>query len=185
MEDQTIVALYWARDPRAVAESSAKYGSYCLSIARQILSDPRDAEESVNDTWVGAWRSMPPHKPQLLRAFLGKITRRISLNRLRGAGTLSRGGGQAELALEELAECADGQSGEDALEQRELVRLIDAFLDALPDTEQRVFVCRYWYLDSIADIAARFGFSESKVKSMLHRTRIRLRRRLEEEGVSI
>ncbi len=185
MEDQAIVALYWARDQRAITESSAKYGAYCLSISRRILSDPRDAEESVNDTWVGAWLSMPPHKPQLLRAFLGKITRRISLNRLRGAGALSRGGGQVELALEELAECIGGPSGEDALEQRELVRLIDAFLDALPDTEQRVFVCRYWYLDSIADIAARFGFSESKVKSMLHRTRIRLRRRLEEEGVSV
>ena len=179
-----IVALYWARDEKAIAETAAKYGAYCHAIAWQILQSREDAEESVNDTWVGAWGSMPPHRPELLSAFLGKITRRVSLKRRRGKGAEKRGGGQPELALDELAECV-GATNDEALEEMELARLIDAFLDALPDTEQRVFVCRYWYLDSIADIAERFGFSESKVKSMLHRTRGRLRACLEKEGVFV
>ena len=184
MEDAMIVALYWARDEKAIAETAAKYGAYCHAIAWQILQSREDAEESVNDTWVGAWGSMPPHRPELLSAFLGKITRRVSLKRRRGKGAEKRGGGQPELALDELAECV-GATNDEALEEMELARLIDAFLEALPDTEQRVFVCRYWYLDSIADIAERFGFSESKVKSMLHRTRGRLRACLEKEGVFV
>lgn len=184
MEDAMIVALYWARDEKAIVESSAKYGAYCRAIAWQILQSREDAEESVNDTWVGAWGSMPPHRPELLSAFLGKITRRVSLKRRRDQGAEKRGGGQLALALDELAECV-GATADEALEEMELARLIDAFLDGLPDTEQRVFVCRYWYLDSIADIAKRFGFSESKVKSMLHRTRGKLRTCLEREGVFV
>ncbi len=184
MEDSKIVALYWARDERAIAESAAKYGAYCRAIAAGILRDQRDAEESVNDTWIGAWGSMPPHKPERLSAFLGKITRRVSLKRHREKNAQKRGGGQVEPALEELSECV-GATVDEALEEQELARLIDAFLDGLPDTEQRVFVCRYWYLDSVADIAERFGFSESKVKSMLHRTRGKLRDRLEKEDILI
>ena len=184
MEDARIVALYWARDEKAIAESAVKYGAYCHAIARQILTSREDAEESVNDTWVGAWNSMPPHRPELLSAFLGKITRRISLKRRRDRSAEKRGGGQVELALDELGECV-GAAADEALEEIELARLIDAFLDALPDTEQRVFVCRYWYLDSIADISKRFGYSESKVKSMLYRIRGRLRVKLEQEGVIV
>ena len=183
MEDKEIVSLYWKRDERAVSETSEKYGAYCYAIAYNILSSPEDAEESVNDTWVGAWESMPPHKPDALSAFLGKITRRISLKRWRNRRTAKRGGGVVELALEELKESIpSGQAVEDALAERELPRLIDAFLDALPDVEQRVFVRRYWYLDSIADIAKRFGFTQSKIKSMLHRTRRKLRDYLRKEG---
>ena len=183
MEDKEIVALYWKRDERAISETSKKYGAYCYAIACNILSSPEDAEESVNDTWVGAWESMPPHKPDALSAFLGKITRRISLKRWRSRNAAKRGGGEIELALDELAESvSSGRLVEDALTERELPRLIDAFLDALPDVEQRVFVCRYWYLDSIADIAKRFGFTQSKIKSMLYRTRRKLRDYLRKEG---
>ncbi|MBR0281436.1 MAG: sigma-70 family RNA polymerase sigma factor [Oscillibacter sp.] len=183
MEDKEIVSLYWKRDERAVSETSEKYGAYCYAIAYNILSSPEDAEESVNDTWVGAWESMPPHKPDALSAFLGKITRRISLKRWRNRNAAKRGGGVVELALEELKESIPaGQAVEDALAERELPRLIDAFLDVLPDVEQRVFVRRYWYLDSIADIAKRFGFTQSKIKSMLHRTRRKLRDYLRKEG---
>lgn len=183
MEDKEIISLYWKRDERAIAESSEKYGGYCRSIAGQILSDLEDAEECVNDTWLGAWNSIPPHFPDILSAFLGKITRRVALKRRRSRNADKRGGGVVELALEELRESVPaGQSAEDALTERELPRLIDAFLDALPDAEQRVFVCRYWYLDSIADIGKRFGFTESKVKSMLYRTRRKLRDCLRKEG---
>ena len=183
MEDKEIISLYWKRDERAVSETSEKYGAYCYAIARNILSSPEDAEESVNDTWLGAWESIPPHKPDVLSAFLGKITRRISLKRWRNRRAAKRGGGVVELALEELNESIpSGQTVEDALTERELPRLIDTFLDTLPDVEQRVFVCRYWYLDSIADIAKRFGFTQSKIKSMLHRARRKLRDYLRKEG---
>ena len=183
MDDAEIVALYWARDERAVSESAARYGGYCRAIAERILDNREDAEECVNDTWVGAWWSIPPQRPALLSAYLGKLTRRIALKRLRGRLAARRGGGQAALALEELDDCIPGgQRADEALDARELGRLIDRFLDALPETETRVFVCRYWYLDPVAEIAERFGFSQSKVKSMLHRTRGKLRERLQKEG---
>ena len=104
MEDKQIVSLYWARDPQAIDLSQEKYGPYCLSIARNILRQEQDAEESVNDTWLGAWNAMPPHRPAVLRLFLGKLTRRLSLQRLRRQGRLKRGGGEAALALEELSQ---------------------------------------------------------------------------------
>lgn len=186
MDDAGIVALYWARDERAVSESALRYGGYCYAIADRILENREDAEESVNDTWVGAWESIPPQKPELLSAYLGKLTRRIALKRLRTRLTARRGGGQAALALEELDEClGGGQSADEALDARELGRLIDRFLDGLPEIEMRVFVCRYWYLDPVAEIARRFGFSQSKVKSMLFRTRGKLRERLQKEGYTI
>jgi len=186
MEDGRIVALYWARDERALAESAAKYGTYCGAIAARILESREDAEESVNDTWVGAWNSMPPHRPERLGAFLGKLTRRIALNRRRDALAGKRGGGTVALALDELAEAVPGgETGEEALEARELARVIDRFLAALPAEERRAFVCRYWYLDAAEEIAERFGWSTSKVKSMLSRTRGRLRETLEKEGVAI
>lgn len=186
MDDAEIVALYWARDERAISESALRYGGYCYAIASRILENREDAEESVNDAWVGAWGSIPPQKPELLSAYLGKLTRRIALKRLRGRLAGRRGGGQVALALEELDEClGGGQSADEALDARELGRLIDRFLDGLPETEMRVFVCRYWYLDPVAEIAQRFGFSQSKVKSMLFRTRGKLREQLQKEGYSI
>ena len=186
MEDAIIVSLYWARDERAIAESAAKYGAYCQSIAQAILLRREDAEESVNDTWAGAWNSMPPNCPEHLRAFLGKITRRISMKRLRERSAEKRGGGRYELALEELAECVGSvSSAQEALERKELANCVDRFLDGLKSEERNVFVCRYWYLDSIAEISRRFGFSQSKVKSMLFRTRERLREHLRKEGYAI
>ena len=184
MEDKQIVSLYWARDPQAIDRSQAKYGPYCLSIARNILRQEQDAEESVNDTWLGAWNAMPPHRPAVLRLFLGKLTRRLSLQRLRRQGRLKRGGGEAALALEELSQCVDGSGDvQRELEATELAARINDFVLALPQAERRVFLCRYWYLDSVAEIAIRFGFSTSKVKSMLYRIRQQLRQTLEQEGL--
>ena len=184
MEDSQIVSLYWERDEQALAETAAKYGRYCFCIAYNILSSREDADESVNDTYMSAWERIPPHQPSVLPAFLGKLTRRISLNKWRNRNRRKRGGGEMILALEELSECIP--SGEDVarkLEQKELSQAITAFLNALPETEREVFICRYWYLADIRQISKAFGFTESKVKSMLSRIRIRLKSQLTEEGL--
>ena len=182
MEDGRIVDLYWARDERALAETESKYGGYCRAIARNILADGEDVRECVNDTWLGAWNAMPQDRPARLGAYLGCITRRIALNRRKAASAVKRGGGQVPLALEELAQCVPASEDVSSrLELKELTAAVNGFVKGLPDTERRVFLCRYWYLDPVADIGARFGFSQSKVKSMLARTRKRLRAYLEKE----
>ena len=186
MEDEKIIELYWARSERAITETSLRYGGYCRSIAFSILGQAQDAEECVSDTWLGAWNAMPPHRPAVLSAFLGKITRRIAMKRWRYCDAKRRGGGETALALDELSECIpDRDDPQSALDAAELGRALDAFLDGLPLTERRVFVCRYWYLLSVAEIARRFGFGQSKVKSMLMRIRQKLRTYLTEEGIDV
>lgn len=175
MEDRRIVELYWARSERAISETMTKYGAYCRRIAFNILSDEEDAEESVNDTYLAAWNSMPPHRPALLSSFLGKLTRRLSIDRWRAKRADRRGGGEVALALEELSECIpSGSNVELEVEKAETSRMINAFIRSLSPTERRVFICRYWYLDSVSAIGQQFGFSPSKVKSMLYRTRKKL-----------
>lgn len=184
MEDSDIVALYWARREQAVTETAAKYGSYCHSIAQNILANPEDAEESVNDAYLAAWNAIPPHRPAVLRTFLGKLTRRQALKKWRDGVREKRGGGETALALEELEECVPSGSGaEDAVMAAELALALRRFVAGLPDTERRVFLCRYWYLDPVRTVSRTFGFSESKVKSMLHRTRTKLRTYLQKEGM--
>ena len=184
MEDKIIVDMYWERNENAINETAKKYGKYCFSIAFNILSDTEDAEESVNDSYLNAWNSMPPHRPAILSTFIGKITRFVSLKKWREKRTIKRGSGNVALAYEELSECIPVSGGiEETLETQELAKLIDSFLDTLPTAEQSVFICRYWYFDSISAISNQFGFSESKVKSMLHRTRKKLLSKLIEEGV--
>ena len=184
MDDTQIVELYWARKESAIEETAAKYGSYCRSIAHNILNNQDDAEECVNDTWLGAWNSMPPHRPSVLSTFLGKLTRRISIDKWRRTTAKKRGDGQLPLVLAELEDCiSDGKSIEEETERKLLAETIAAFVKSLPETEQKVFLCRYWYMDSVSAIATRFRFSESKVKSLLSRTREKLRVRLEKEGL--
>lgn len=183
MDDNEIIELYLARQERAIEETDGKYGKYCFSIANNILESQEDSQECVNDTWLAAWNNIPPRLPSVLATFLGKITRNISLNRWKSRRAYKRGGGQVDLALEELEAClTGGESAEETLEKKELLRSMNRFLGALPETERNVFVCRYWYLDSTQEIADRFGFSKSKVTSMLHRTRGRLRTHLAKEG---
>lgn len=183
MEDCKIVDLYWTRSECAIAETARKYGNYCYAIAYNILSNAEDADESVNDTYLGAWNSMPPHRPSILRTFLGKITRRISLKKWRDKNRMKRGGGEVALALDELNECIpSGCCVEDEIIVRELSEILNRFISELPETERQVFLCRYWYLDSIEKISLDFNFSSSKIKSMLHRTRAKLRSYLEQEG---
>ncbi len=164
-------------------ETAAKYGKYCFSIAKNILPSREDAQECVNDTYLDAWNSIPPHRPASLALFLGKITRRICIDRWRQQNARKRGGGETALALEELYQCVpDGCDAEQEYEKRELSRTINTFVKTLPGPEQRIFLCRYWYMDSIKDISKRFHYSESKVKSMLHRTRDKLKAELSKEG---
>ena len=184
MEDSQIVELYWQRDEQAIGETSRKYVRYCYTIAYNILSSKEDADESVNDTYMTAWERIPPYRPAVLSAFLGKLTRRISLNLRRYRTREKRGGGEVPLALEELAECIPaGHDVEEAVEEQVLAAAISRFLAALPETERDVFVCRYWFLTPVAELARRFGFSESKTKSMLFRTREKLKKELGKEGL--
>lgn len=183
MEDRQIVELYWARDQQAIEETAAKYGNYCHAIASRILGNAEDAEECVNDTYRGAWDSIPPHRPAVLQTYLAKLTRRISMKVWRSRDTQKRGGGELALSLEELGRCIpDGKSIDEGLCCRELVDTINRFLREQPEQERRVFILRYFHTCSIAEIGKRFGFSKSKVESMLHRTRKKLKKRLEKEG---
>lgn len=184
MNDADIVELYWQRDEAAIAHTRAKYAAYLRHIARNILGDRRDAEECLADTCLAAWNSIPPQRPALLSAYLGKIARRIALKKRRDGRALKRGGGETALALDELAHCVSGDTDiEAALDEAALAELLRAFLRSLDADARRVFLRRYWYLDSVSEIAARLGFSQSKVKSMLFRTRQKLRARLEESGL--
>ena len=183
MEDTEILELYRQRSERAIAETAVKYGNYCGAIARRILQNDEDAEECVSDTWLRAWNAIPPDKPNPFSVYLGRLTRWLGLNRLRERNRLRRGGGETALALEELDTMLASSFDTQALaEYHELSAAINRFLDRLPDTERSVFLCRYWYLAGIGEIAARFGFSKAKVKSMLLRSRRKLKQQLLEEG---
>ena len=185
MEDDRIIDLYWARSEDAITETSKKYRTYCYAIAYRILSDPEDAGESVNDTYLDAWNmhTAPPprHSPDLSgQDHPQDLHRQVAW---RGRTADKRGGGELTLALDELADCVpSGRGVEHELDARELEAVIDGFVMSLPVMERRVFICRYWYLDPISAIAEQFGFSRSKVKMMLHRQRQKLRTILEQEA---
>ena len=154
MDDKSIVDLYFSRNEEAITQTDKKYGHYCYSIAYNILTSKEDAEESVSDTYMTAWRAIPPRRPSALSAFLGKITRHISIDRWRERVATKRGGGEVPLALEELKDCISGmQDVEMEYERKEVLKTYVKFLEALPTTERRVFLCRYWYVESIETIA--------------------------------
>ena len=186
MEDSAIIDLYWAREERALSETDTKYGGYCRSIAHNILRNREDTEECVSDTWLHAWNAMPPQRPSILSSFLGRITRNLSFDRCRWQNAEMRGVVLLPLALDELSECfpAPGRV-EQALEARELAEAIDRFLRTLPERECSIFLRRYWYVDSVPEIAARYGMTESKVKMQLSRTKEKLRLFLEQEGIYV
>ena len=184
MEDEKIIELYFERNESAISETAEKYGNYLYKIAFNILSDNEDSEESVNDTYMSAWNTIPPEKPNVFSAFLSKITRYISLNRYRAGKAEKRGGGEIDAAFEEIEECVPDKSNiYDEIETKELAEIISDYLKKLPETERKIFVCRYYYLDSLSDISKQFGFSQSKVASMLHRTRKKILSNIEKEGV--
>ncbi len=183
MEDLQIVDLYWQRDQLAIEHTQKKYGRYLAKVAYQILYDLEDCAESVNDTYMAAWNAIPPHRPQSLCAFLSKLTRRISIDLLRKKQSAKRGGGEYEMSLEELSQCLPGgHDPEESAAGRELVKAIEAFLFALPEKTRNVFIGRYFYMDSVKEVARYCGLSESNAKVVLHRTRTALHEYLKEEG---
>ena len=184
MQDGQIVELYFARNEEAISATSAKYNSYCMQIAMNILHNREDSEECVNDTYLAAWNSIPPQRPEKLSAYLGKLTRNLSLNRYKSMNAARRGGGELALSLHELDECIADNSFIERGEE-DMGKLISEFLYTQKKEMRQVFVRRYFHNDSIADISSRFEMSESKVKSMLHRTRLGLKDYLEEHGVNI
>ena len=186
MDDEMIVRLYWNRNENAISESSRKYGAYCTAIAQNILQDRSDAEECVNDTWLRAWNAMPPHMPSVLSVFLGKITRNLSFDRFRKLHREKRGGGSFDVVLDELAECVSGSDDtERRWEEKELKEEIDRFLSRLPKEQRYMFILRYWYADSVSDIAERFRTSANNVSVTLSRIRQKLKRDLIERGFDV
>ena len=183
MKDEAIVRLYWDRNEQAISESASKYGEYCGSIARNILFNWTDTEECVNDTWFHAWNAMPPHRPSMLRTFLGKITRNLAFDRYRKLHRDKRGGYNIDLVLDELAEIVSGKDNpEDAVQEKELKDEINRFLSGFSRDKRYMFVLRYWYADGIGEIAERFHMSENNVSVTLGRMRKKLKEYLTERG---
>lgn len=182
MEDAEIVALYWERSEQALSESQAKYGAYCRAIALRLLGDAGEAEETVNDALLAAWNAIPPHEPECLSAFLGKLTRRIAVNRWQARSAQKRGRGGTALCLDELDECVPAGGGpESELAGKELSAVVSRWLRSLGAEKRRAFVLRYWYALPVKEIAARFGWSETKTANLLSRARADLKVFLEKE----
>lgn len=186
MEDSEIVQLYWDRDQNAISQTANKYGNYCASIAKNILGNNEDAEECVNDTYMKAWNSMPEHRPKMLSTFLGKITRNVAFNRYKLNHANKRGGCEIPAILDELNECVSGGNNvEQELEYHELVKAIDMFLDTLSIKKRNIFICRYWYSESISDIAKQYGMRENTVSMTLNRLRAKLQKYLSKRGFEL
>ena len=184
MNDEKIVDLYWERTETAIDETAKIYGNYLFTIANNILQNAEDAKECVNDTYLKAWNNIPPVRPAIFQAFLGKITRNLSLNKYKEQRAEKRGGGEADLIYSELEDCISSKNSVEGEYEKGLVtKAINSFLISLRTENRVVFVRRYWYADSVRVIADRLQMSESKVKSMLFRTRKALKTYLENEGV--
>ncbi len=181
MDEQQIIDMYFSRDEHAISATQAKYGRYLQAIAMNILSSRPDAEECENDTYLRAWGSIPPHRPNVLRTFLGKITRRLALDRYDYLHAEKRLTG-ATLALEELGDCIPAGNG-DPSDTMAFRAAFNRFLAALPKRERVVFMRRYWFLSPVREIARDMGLGESHIKIMLHRTRAALKAHLEKEGI--
>ena len=186
MEDNQIIRLYFDRSEEAISQTAAKYGKYCHTIAYNILHNFEDSEECVNDTYWKAWNIIPPRRPKRLAAFLGRITRNLSLDKYRHYTADKRGGGELAVALEELGDCISsiGSMG-DHTEEIVLVEVLNSFLASLSAEHRKIFMRRYWYVSSVKEIADDYGITESKVKMSLLRSRNQLKTVLEKEGIAL
>ena len=185
LEDSKIIELFFARVEQAIVELSAKYGTVCGRIARNILKNDLDAEECVNDTYLAAWNTMPPQKPNPLRTYIFRIVRNISIARYH-ANTSVKRNSYYDVALDELENClATALTVEQEISAKELSLQIDRFLDTLDKENRVMFVRRYWYSDSITDIAEMFQISNHNVSVRLSRTRDKLKTHLKKEGYEI
>ena len=183
MTDEKIVELYWKRDEAAVEETQQKYGRYLTKIAYNILQDMEDSLESVNDTYMHAWKSIPPHRPNVLSTYLAKITRRVSIDVVRKKHREKRVPSEYTSSLFELEECiSDTNTTEETIDAGLLAKAISDYLRSLSKEARTLFLCRYFYLDSLKESARYCGMSEAKAKSMLYRIRCGLKEYLEQEG---
>lgn len=184
MDDIKIIDLYFARDEAAIAESDRKYGRYCGAIAMNILASQEDTEECVSDTWMRAWNAIPPARPVILKAFFGKITRNLALNMWEKNHAEKRGGGECAAVLDELAECvADPGAAVWSADRHVLTETLNGFLRSVSDEKRKIFLRRYWHMESIKEIADDMNIGESKVKMTLLRLRKDLLEVLRKEGI--
>ena len=184
MNDQQIIARLFARDESALHCVQEKYGRYCHAIAERIVGSREDAEECVNDTWHRTWETIPPEAPSVLATYLGMLTRCIALDRAKKNRAIKRGGGTLPLILDELGECVADTEADEA--QSALLReALDSFLATLPQKNRMIFVRRYWYTDSAADIAAAYDMNENSVNALLFRTRKKLKKHLHDAGIDV
>jgi len=184
LNDDQIIDLYWQRNEEAIACTDHKYGARLFSVANRILDHREDAEESVNDTYLKAWGAIPPQRPVYLFAFLSKICRHLAFGRLDWENAAKRKGEVVSLS-EEMQLCIPDRGWECRMEDQEIGHLLNEFLAVTPPESRKIFMRRYWYADSVAEIAHRYNISQSKVKTSLHRTREKLRKFLEEEGIAV
>ena len=186
MEDEKIVELYLDRNEEAISRTTEKYGVRLRKLAMGIVEDSPTAEECENDTYMAAWKSIPPHDPRsYLYAFLARLTRNIALNWCRSRSALKRKAHICQLS-EEMEQCIPAPDDTECrLDTMELSRVLNAYLGTMPREKRDIFLRRYWYLDSIEAISKRFGYSQSKVKTVLYRSRLDLKAYLEKEGYTI
>ena len=182
MDDKQIIRLFFERSEQAITELSQKYGALCLQLADNILNDHQDSEECVNDAYLGAWNSIPPQTPDPLRAYICRIVRNHSLKKLRANTALKRGS-QFEVSLSELEDCISGSSLDEQLAVSELTAQINAFLSALPRDDRVMFVKRYWFSESLSEIADTFAITENNASVRLSRIRGKLHQHLKEAAL--
>lgn len=186
MRDDEIIRLYFERKEAAITETEAVYGKYLLKIAYNILADTEDSKECVNDTYLKAWNSIPPNKPAVLSAYLGKIARENAIDAYRKQNRAKRKPSEYALALNEISECVSGnENTESTVDAKILGKEISRYLHSVDEQHCCIFTMRYYRCDSISDIARHFNMSESKIKGILHRTRKGLKKHLIKEGFEL
>ncbi len=186
LNDSEIIDLYFSRQESAISETDKKYGPYCRNISYNILESREDSEECTNDTYMKLWNTIPPQRPQRFCAFIASVVRSIALNMIRSSSAAKRGGGNVQLVFDEIAECiADKDTVESSLDDKELVKALNGFLKSCGTEKQQIFMKRYYHFRSVSQIAEEMNISEDKVKQTLHRTREKLRKHLEKEGIDI
>ena len=184
MEDAKIIELFWERNEQAVKETDAAYGRKLYVLSNNILNNREDAEESVSDTYMESWKTIPPKRPKYFYAFLASICRNMSFNRLDWRLAAKRNAEVVALT-QEMEECIPDSRQNGEMDRRELRRVLESFLDSLTKESRLIFLRRYLYVDTVAEIAMRYGISESKVKTQLHRTRAKLHTYLAKEGICV
>lgn len=186
MEDEKIVSLYWHRDEAAIRETEIKYDRYLQKIAYNILANHEDSRESVNDTYLAAWKSIPPQKPSVLSTYLAKLTRRISIDLFRRRTRQKRLSGEYAISLEELGDCVSGgNTTEEIVSVKLLADAIGIYLRTQPAEVRNAFIARYYFLDPVKEVAKNCGMTESKCKTVLYRARLGLKEYLEKEGFAV